>query len=84
MHAALAASDGLCLPHLRRALELVRTESAFESLLAVTRERLLELQSELDEFIRKHDYRFQSEGFDSEGDSWLRAIGIICGGPDVR
>jgi hypothetical protein len=84
MQAALQASDGLCLPHLRRAFELARNETAFEALLAVTKEKLVKLQHELDEFIRKHDYRFQHEGFDTEGDSWQRAIGWAVGTRAVR
>ena len=34
---------------------------------------------ELDEFIRKNDYRFMSEGFGSEGDAWIRAIERLSG-----
>ena len=32
-----------------------------------------------DEFIRKNDYRFMSEGFGSEGDAWIRAIECLSG-----
>ena len=35
--------------------------------------------AELAEFIRKNDYQFSAEGFGKEGDSWLRAIGMIAG-----
>jgi hypothetical protein len=78
---ALKTSDGLCVPHLRRALELVRDEATFTILVEITQEKLARLQGELDEFIRKHDHRFQHEKFDSEGDSWERAIIQIVGMP---
>jgi hypothetical protein len=81
MREAFKASDGLCLPHLRRALELVRDEAAFEILVEITQEKMGKLIEELDEFIRKHDHRFQHEPFDSEGDSWWRALAQIAGMP---
>jgi hypothetical protein len=37
------------------------------------------LSSELSEFIRKKDHRFQNETFGPEGDSWLRAIEAVSG-----
>jgi len=76
---ALQASAGLCLPHLRRAFQLARDEATFEILVALTRDRLTALRAELDEFIRKNDYRFRDEGFGPEGDSWRRAIAQIVG-----
>jgi len=79
LRSAFKASTGLCLPHLRRALELVRSEAAFDLLVAITREKLVKLEAELDEFIRKHDYRFRHEKFDAEGDSWQRALAQIVG-----
>lgn len=76
---ALQASDGLCVPHLRLALEHVKNVSACEKLLTVHREKLESLKAELIEFIRKNDYQFMAEGFGKEGDAWLRAIGLIAG-----
>lgn len=76
---ALQASDGLCLPHLRRVLEHVREVSVCEALLGIHREKLESLKAELDEFIRKNDYRFAAEGFGKEGDAWLRAISLVVG-----
>jgi hypothetical protein len=88
LYNAFKDSEGLCLPHLRRALELVRDEKSFDTLVQITREKLVTLQAELDEFIRKHDYRFQHEKFDAEGDSWQRAItrvvGMLRPNPDKR
>jgi DNA-binding transcriptional MerR regulator len=79
MVGALQASDGLCLPHLRQALEHVRKRSTSEKLLAIHREKLESLSAELAEFIRKNDYRVIQKGFGKEGDAWLRAITLMVG-----
>ena len=81
MRNALQASDGLCLPHLRLALEKVKTidAPAAETLLGLQREKLERLRAELAEFIRKNDYQAIQEGFGKEGDAWLRAIAMIVG-----
>jgi uncharacterized protein DUF6062 len=76
---ALQGSEGLCLPHLRLALERVKDLSACETLLAIQRGKLESLRSELEEFIRKNDYQAIQEGFGGEGDAWLRAVGMIAG-----
>jgi hypothetical protein len=79
MAETLQASDGLCVPHLRLALEQVKKVSACEKLLALHREKLESLKAELTEFIRKNDYRFMAEGFGKEGNAWLRAVRLIVG-----
>ena len=76
---ALQASDGLCLPHLRLALEHVKESSICETLLTIHREKLESLSAELGEFIRKNDYQAIKEGFGKEGDAWLRAVNMIAG-----
>lgn len=76
---ALQASNGLCFPHLRLALEHVRDVSVLEKLLTIHREKLENLRDELAEFIRKSDYQLIEKGFGSEGDAWLRAIGMVAG-----
>lgn len=76
---ALQASEGLCLQHLRVALQHVRDAAAGEQLLNIHREKLERLKVELGEFIRKSDYRISAEGFGSEGDAWLRAIRMMIG-----
>ncbi len=83
LQAALRASSGLCLPHLRRALQAVRSQAAFEALVSITRENYARLRAELDEFIRKNDYRFQHEGMGAEGDSWKRAVHKVTGRPGM-
>ena len=84
MTAALQASDGLCLPHLRLTLEHVKDLSACEKLLTIHREKLESLRAELAEFIRKNDYQAIKEGFGREGDAWLRAIRMIAGSKRER
>jgi hypothetical protein len=74
---ALQTSAGLCFPHLRLALEQIRDADTYETLLRLQRKKLESLRAELDEFIRKNDYQFAGEGFGSEGDAWLRAIGMV-------
>jgi len=81
---ALRAAGGLCLPHLRRAFQLARTAAAFETLQAMMRDQMATLLSELDEFIRKNDYRFQHEGFGPEGNSWRRAVAWLVGAEGTR
>lgn len=81
---ALHVSNGLCLPHLRLALEQVRDVSVLEKLLTIHREKLENLRDELAEFIRKSDYQLIEKGFGSEGDAWLRAVGMIVGRRKAR
>jgi len=84
MQTALNASSGLCLPHLRRALELVRDEVAFECLAKIAQEKLAALNDELGELLRKSDYRFNKGDFGPERDSWRRAIAWVAGSRGVR
>jgi hypothetical protein len=81
---ALQASEGLCLPHLRLALGYVREHAVYEALLTIHRTKLESLKNELAEFIRKNDYQVIKEGFGSEGNAWLRAIGLIVGKRNER
>jgi len=53
------SSDGLCLPHTRRALE--RGGRRADPLLALARRHAQQIVAELDEVIRKEDYRFKDE-----------------------
>ncbi len=77
--AAYEPSDGLCLPHFRQALTLVRDEMVFEALIGAQRAVWERLASDLSEFIRKNDYRFQDESWGEERDAWLRAIAALAG-----
>lgn len=79
MTGALQFSGGLCLPHLRLALEQVKDTSICETLLTIHRDQLESLKTELAEFIRKNDYQLIEGGFGKERDAWLRAISMLTG-----
>jgi len=77
---ALSASAPLCLPHLVGVLAHLSDESHQERLLEIQQTKAEKLRHELSEFIRKHDYRFQAEGFaPEEADSWKRAVMLFVG-----
>jgi len=76
---ALQSSDGLCIPHLKKAFESIHESETSKLLLLVHREKLENLRNELQEFIRKNDYRFREEGFGAEGNSWKRAVEKLIG-----
>ena len=67
------ASDGLCLPHIDRALESRRRRGAQASAEAAAG-MLGTIVAELDEYIQKHDYRFQTPVWDGGEDTPERAV----------
>jgi len=77
--ASYRGSSGLCLGHFQRALRLARSEEALATLVEGQAQVLERLDGELAEFIRKHDYRFQDEGFGEERDSWIRVVEKMVG-----
>jgi hypothetical protein len=79
LQAAFRRSSGLCVPHLRLTLARAADPGRFEAIKAVQLEIWQGLISELDEFIRKQDYRFSHEPKGSERDSWSRAIDLVSG-----
>jgi hypothetical protein len=83
MRSALEASRGFCVPHFQALLQMPMDTKARTVLVEMQRERMEALLSELEEFCRKHDYRFSSEGFGSESDSWSRAIRTMVGEEDA-
>jgi len=71
-------SLGLCLPHLRAILEQSNpSEAVFLRSLEI--ERMISLQKELGEYIRRHDYRYQGLPWGPEIDSWIRVIEMCVG-----
>jgi hypothetical protein len=66
------AGDGLCLPHIDQALQAddEGTRALAEAAVAM----LGTLVAELDEYIRKHDYRFQTPVWDGGEDTPERAV----------
>ena len=79
LQTAYTKSDGLCLPHYRKALAAVRGEGNSRCLIDAQIGIWQRLHDELGEFIRKNDSRFHGEKFGSERDSWQRALAAISG-----
>lgn len=78
--ALLQACGGLCLPHLRMTLRRPGAPRGEAALIAAHRAVWAALMAELEEFIRKNDYRFQDEKVtEGEGTSWRRALDISVG-----
>lgn len=77
---SLIGSGGLCLPHLRTALSKKMRTSSSETLISIHRQAWQQMMGELEEFIRKNDYRFQDEKMtEEEGTSWSRVLDMIVG-----
>jgi hypothetical protein len=76
--AAFEASGGLCRVHLASTLRAADAATA-RALAARQAAAWRRLEAELDEFIRKHDYRFQGEAIDAERDVWRRALRLTSG-----
>lgn len=78
--AALEQSDPICLPHLGLALAYAKTPGAVKQLKRITTAHLDQLRTELEEFQRKQDYRYQDETLtDAERDAWQRAVRFVVG-----
>lgn len=67
-------SQGLCVPHFRLAFERSTDEDTWQIVLEVERSALRTLIADLDELIRKYDYRFKDEARGEESQSWRTAI----------
>jgi hypothetical protein len=76
--AAFEECGGLCRVHLANALRAADAATA-RALAARQAAAWRRLEAELDEFIRKHDYRFQGEILDAERDVWRRALRLSSG-----
>ena len=76
--AAFDASAGLCRVHLAGTLR-VADATAARGLAALQAAIWRRLEADLDEFIRKHDYRFHGEAFEVERDVWRRALQTTSG-----
>jgi Family of unknown function (DUF6062) len=70
---ALVASSGLCLPHLRQALESIQSEDQFNRLVTASLPKLRALRDEMAEFICKQDYSSDKEGV-GEGEDAVKLV----------
>ena len=72
-------STGLCLPHTARAAELAPSHPKLGDFSAIQHGKYARLTAELEEFCRKHDYRFTHEAWGAEADAWQRALETLAG-----
>jgi hypothetical protein len=80
--AAYVAAGGLCLPHFQVVLAHAGEETT-RTLAQWQESALCRLRDELDELIRKHDYRFRGEPTtEEEAVSWKRAVAAAVGEPE--
>jgi len=82
--AEFGASAGLCLPHLRQMLAQKGRAEHKTQVLAIQQAIWGQLQAQLAELIRKHDYRFTAEGLGEEGSSPRRSIEALAGQKGLR
>jgi hypothetical protein len=77
------SGDGLCLPHIDQALEA--GDDGAQAVAEAAVAMLGTIVGELDEYIRKHDYRFQTPVWDGGEDTPERAVERAVGHrPDPR
>lgn len=81
--AAYVASNGLCLPHLRLALEMVTNQEDFATLRDNAVAKYDQISRQLREIIRKHDYRFRDEPTGEERGATERAVWQIASVPGI-
>lgn len=79
---ALESAGGLCYNHLRQAIHLAPDPVTARALKDVHAHLWQQMVDYLDEFIRKHDYRFREETIlDEESEALRQAIRILTGEP---
>jgi hypothetical protein len=71
-------SYGLCMNHFNQALESASPE-AVETLIQKQTEVLRKINSDLEEYSRKLDYRHSHEPKGDEQTAWIRAIKFFVG-----
>ena len=78
--AALKKAQPFCLDHSMKLLSLKKTKARREILLRTQHEKLQQIKLHLEEFIRKHDYRFQHQKItEEEAASCRRAMEYLVG-----
>ena len=83
VRAKYQAGDGLCLPHIDRALQA--DDAGARALAGAAVEMLGSIVADLDEYIKKHDYRFQTPVWDGGEDTPERAVERAVGhAPDPQ
>ena len=72
VRAKYVAGDGLCLPHIDQALRV--DDPGADALAEAAVEMLGVIVGDLDEYIKKHDYRFHTAVWDGGEDTPERAV----------
>ena len=80
----LRATTGFCLPHFTQAARKAKNDVQRTILLETQRDCLQRNMGELDELVRKHDYRFLQEPRGEEMTAWRRAVELLVGNRGVR
>ncbi len=70
---ALETNPGLCVPHVAQ-IVAASAPPAAARLLQLESAKLAALQTELEEIVRKNDYRFRGEAWGEERNAWKRAL----------
>jgi hypothetical protein len=73
----------LCISHTTQVIADWRRHPALPRLIALQHHKYASLVSQLEEFCRKHDYRYAHESWGSESNAWLRAIELLAGKPEI-
>ncbi len=84
MSEKLSQSGGVCRPHFAQTYNAASNDEQRGLLLTCQRASIQRLQDELEEMVRKHDYRFQHEQPGDEMTSWRRVLELFAGKAGVR
>lgn len=76
---AFEASSGLCWQHTLRLIAQGMQHAHLQAVLGAQQAHLQTLQDELQEFVRKLDYRLARQPYGREGDAWRRAVALYVG-----
>ncbi len=79
MKEAFAGSPGCCVEHALAVADRIARRAVRREFVAAQREKYTSLLHELEEFVRKQDYRYRNEPAGSEVDSWQRAVRMMAG-----
>ncbi|MCL4247521.1 MAG: hypothetical protein KJ065_05185 [Anaerolineae bacterium] len=79
MQEAFRVSEGLCLPHFRQFVPLLRDPALLRTAIEAQANIWQHLKDELEQYLRQSGARATDEPMGAEGDSWQRAILAIAG-----
>jgi hypothetical protein len=84
LRGAFDCSSGLCLPHVDRTIEVFPEHEHLPWLLEIQVKKIENLRGELQEYLRKLDYRYAHEPKGAEATAWCRAVEMMVGLPPGR